>query len=392
VGFFKRLFSADYRAAVAAEAAGDLDVAAERYALASQPEAAVRVHLARADRADKRADEIAALRDALHWAPADSSVRRVVCRRLGNALLHRAEAEGIATARDMERVREAADLLVEAGDYLRAGQALEDIGDDRRAVAAYRRGGLVDRMEEVLGRQEKRHNQAREEHTSFADYELHYKGGDRDSALAAIRRAVEAADNRTEYQRLQDELEARLITSGKLILRIRGGDEVVLCTGPVVAFGRDPLCDLVLRSGGVSRRHSEIAVSSDGFELRDAGSRNGTRLAGLPISGSVSLDGEGEFELGDDCVAHYQRVHESLRIDIRSGLDAGKSLWIADEGTLIDLERPRIKVRFRDGRPILSRDRAGLRLLLNGEQLAYGDVQLIHGDQLSVDGIDFEVA
>lgn len=391
MGFFKRLFSADYRAAVAAEAAGDLDVAAERYALASQPEAAVRVHLARADRADKRADEIAALRDALHWAPAESSVRKLVARRLGNALLHRAEAEGIATARDMERVREAAALLADAGEYLRAGEALEDIGDDRGAVAAYRRGGLVDKMEEVLGRQEQAHGRAREEHAAFADYELYMKGGDRDAALTAIRRAVEAASTKTEYRRLQDDLEARLISSGKLVLRIRGGEEIVLCTGPTIVLGRDALCDLVLRSGGVSRRHSEIAVSDDGFELRDAGSRNGTKLAGLPISGSVPLDGTGEFELGEACVAHYERVDDCLRVEIRSGLDAGAALWIAAEGTLFDLERPPIKVRFRDGCPILSRDRAGLRLLLNGERLAHGDVQLIHGDQISVDGIDFEV-
>ena len=51
VSFLRRMFSADYRAAVAAEAAGNVDLAAERYALAGEHEGAVRMHLARAARA-----------------------------------------------------------------------------------------------------------------------------------------------------------------------------------------------------------------------------------------------------------------------------------------------------------------------------------------------------
>ena len=47
----RRMFSADYRAAVAAEAAGDVELAAERYALAGEYAGAVRMHLARAARA-----------------------------------------------------------------------------------------------------------------------------------------------------------------------------------------------------------------------------------------------------------------------------------------------------------------------------------------------------
>src|SRR5688572_33268759 len=92
VGFFRRLFSADFRAALAAEAAGDLEVAAERYAVAGHRDAAVRVHLARARRADNRNDEIAALRDALHWAPAEGDSRKQAARALGEALLARCRA------------------------------------------------------------------------------------------------------------------------------------------------------------------------------------------------------------------------------------------------------------------------------------------------------------
>ena len=188
MGFFKRLFSADYRAAVAAEAAGDYELAAERYALAGHREAAVRVHLARASRAGSRGDEINALRDALHWADEATPERRRVVRALGQALLVKSQAEGVATERDRERVREAAAMLVEAGEHRAAGEAYESLGDDAAAAAAYRQGGMLDLMEQSLMRDEERSAREREVRQSFADYELHLRGGARDAALEAIRR------------------------------------------------------------------------------------------------------------------------------------------------------------------------------------------------------------
>jgi len=77
VSFLRRVFSADYRAAVAAEAAGNVDVAAERYALAGEFGSAVRMHLARAARAATRPAELAALRDAVRWAGDDAELKRI---------------------------------------------------------------------------------------------------------------------------------------------------------------------------------------------------------------------------------------------------------------------------------------------------------------------------
>src|SRR5688500_9077625 len=111
----KRLFSADYRAAVAAEAAGNVELAAERYGLAGDRAAAVRMHVARARRATDRAAEIAALHDALHWAGDEGPLVQLASAALGKALYARALAEGVATARDRERIREAARLLSTGG-------------------------------------------------------------------------------------------------------------------------------------------------------------------------------------------------------------------------------------------------------------------------------------
>src|SRR5688572_13958774 len=100
LSFLSRLFSADLRAAQAAEAAGNLELAAERFALAGRRDEAVRIHLSRATRAPDRAAEIAALRDAVHWAGDEPTLRAQASGPLGKALLARARAEGVATERD----------------------------------------------------------------------------------------------------------------------------------------------------------------------------------------------------------------------------------------------------------------------------------------------------
>lgn len=405
MGFFKRLFSADYRAAVAAEAAGDLELAAERYALAGYHDAAARMHMARAERASSHAEKITALRDALHWASDDGDLRRPAARALGEALLARARAEGVATERDRERVREGARLLEEAGEHRAAGDAFESIGDDAEAARAYAAGGLVDRLERTLARDNRRTEAERLLRQAFADYELHMRAGRRDDARAALRRCVDLSERKAEYRRLLDELESRLITGGQLVLRPRGplaGGRTVLvvCGRSPVVVGRDPLSDLMLRSGGVSRRHADIDVGEPGadprFLLRDGGSRNGTLLGGLRVAGVVPLRDRGRFALGDACEIEFDVAGQPPVLGLRvvRGVDLGASLLAAGPGEPIDL-RPTLgaplTLRFEAGRPLLEADQA-TDLRLDGEPAAHGATQLIHGDRVTARDLDLEVA
>jgi pSer/pThr/pTyr-binding forkhead associated (FHA) protein len=67
--------------------------------------------------------------------------------------------------------------------------------------------------------------------------------------------------------------------SGVLVVK-RGpnaGSRFVL-TGPVTTIGRHPDSDIFLDDITVSRRHAEVHQGSGSFEVRDAGSLNGTYL------------------------------------------------------------------------------------------------------------------
>ena len=393
MSFFRRVFSSDYRAAVAAEAAGNVDLAAERYALAGENDGAVRMHLARAARAPTRQGEIAALRDALRWAGEVPELRKRAAKALGRALWENAKAEGIATERDRGKVREAAEMLAAGDDHASAGEALESIGDLQAASQAYSAGGFVEKMEAALAKEDEREGKQREESDAFASYETHMRVGRRDDARTDLSRAIgSAGDKAGEYRRLLDQLDTALLTAGKVELRRRGKPAIVVCAAPKIVMGRDALCDLALRAGGVSRQHAEIDHTGEHFELRDLDSRNGTSLAGLPLVGKVPLAGAGRFGLGDELSLDFEAEGGILILRVATGLDRGVALLAGTDGARLDLTPVGLGLDlvFQKGRPLLGRG-ASKDVRFNDEPLGDLRVQLIRGDRLVVAGDEIDV-
>jgi len=393
VSFMRRMFSADYRAAVAAEAAGDVELAAERYALAGEYAGAVRMHLARAARSPTRNGELGALRDALRWAGDEPALRRQASAALGKALWDAVRAEGIATERDRGRVREAAELLVAGDHHALAGEALETIHDYLNAANAYSAGGLVEKMEAALGREDASHHAAREEADAFAGYQTAMRIGRRDDAHAELVRAAATASAAAEYRRLLDELDTALLTAAKVELRRRGKPVIVACAARRIVLGRDPLCDLALRAGGVSRQHAEIEHAEAGFTLRDLDSRNGTSLAGMPLAGRVPLGVAGELGLGDQCPVDYEVTGAILVLRVRGGLDRGAALIAGAEDQRLDLTPLGLGLDliFHRGRPLLGRGSCAS-VIFNDEPLGEIRVQLIRNDRIVADGEEIDVA
>jgi hypothetical protein len=386
------MFSADYRAAVAAEAAGNVDLAAERYALAGENAGAVRMHLARAARAPTRITELAALRDAMRWTGEDPVLQRMAAAALGRTLWEGAKAEGVATERDRAKVREAADLLVRGEDHATAGEALESIGDHLAAANAYSAGGLVERMETALAKDDASQQRAREEADAFAGYDTHMRIGRRDDARTDLVRCIAAARVAGEYRRMLDQLDTALLTAGKVELRRRGKPMIVACAASKIVLGRDQLCDLTLRAGGVSRQHAEIDRIGAAFSLRDLDSRNGTTLGGLPLVGKVPLAGAGRFGLGDECPIDFEVEGGTLILRVVGGLDRSVTLIGGDEGAKLVLVPIGIAVDivFQRGRPFLGRGTA-TDITFNDEPLGEVRVQLIRGDRIVCDGDEIDV-
>ena len=386
------MLSSDYRAAVAAEAAGNVDVAAERYGLAGDPDGAVRMHLARAARAGTRQAELAALRDAMRWAGDEPELRRQAAKALGRALWESTKAEGIATERDRSKIREAAALLVLGEDHQSAGEALEAIGDLPGAAQAYSAGGFVERMEAALASDDAANDRARDEADAAASYETFMRVGRRDDARAELARAIAHAAQAGDYRRLLDQLDTSLLTGGRVELKRRGKPLVVACGAAKIVVGRDALCDLPLRAGGVSRQHAQIDRAEGAFMLHDLDSRNGTTLGGMPLVGRVPLVGTGRFGLGDECAIEFEQQGASLVLRVANGLDRGVALIAGDDGAKLALAPVGIglDVLFQRGWPLLGRGTCR-EVAFNGEPLGELRVQLVRGDRIVADGDEIDV-
>jgi ABC transport system ATP-binding/permease protein len=97
------------------------------------------------------------------------------------------------------------------------------------------------------------------------------------------------------------------------------GPQTIRLLGDQLAIGRDPANDIVLDDPNVSRFHADVVSVDEGWELRDLGSRNGTRLNGslidrAPIESGSEL-GIGPFRLIFDGAAFVARDDRgSLRL------------------------------------------------------------------------------
>lgn len=384
VTFFKRFFSADFRRAVAAEAAGDYNEAARAYALAGEQAKVAEMHLLRAERSPSPEGKLQELRAAVRWADPAEPEGRAARRRIARALFNwaRSASGGLVSESDRQVVREAAALFIEAGDDSGAGECHELIGDELAAAESYQRAGDLEKLEAVLQREEGRRKHALRVSEAFDEYKLHLAGGERDLALEAIRLCVEESPpaDKQNYRHQLEALEQRLITDGTVILRHGGRETRYVGVFPLV-MGREPVCQIVLRDVGISRAHVEIKRAGAGFSLTDLQSLNGTALGGVPLAPGATLpiaDGaSGELGVGKHCVMRFEARAGKLELEVARGLDRG--LHIIASADPIAVEGA-AELRFADGRPRLKPSAA---VWLNGVH-AGGAVQLIHGDRVEL--------
>jgi pSer/pThr/pTyr-binding forkhead associated (FHA) protein len=385
VTFWKRLFSADYRRALAAEAAGDYDEAARAYALAGERARVAAMHLFRAERATSPEAHLAELRSALRWADPDDADGRDMRKRIARAMYGWAKKSGIVSEGDRQVVRDAAALFAEVGDHAGAAECHELVGDELQAAEAYQKAGELERLESVLAREETRRKHESRVQESFEEYRLHLAGGDRSAALEAIKVCAESGKDaeRAEYRRLYDALASKLIRNDRLILK-HGGKETTYAGAFPLALGREATCHVVLRDAGISRRHAEIDFSQGKFHLRDLDSKNGTTLSGVRLGATLLLEGAGELGVGEVCLMAFEAAPPRMKLIITRGLDRGRVV-LASSGPLAVGDFA--ELRFERGAPRLSSPRP---LLLN-DVVAGGAVELIVGDRLEIGGQLVEV-
>lgn len=387
MGFFQRLFSTEFRKAVAAEAAGDFLTAARSYALCGELSKVTDMHLAHARRERSLDGRIRSLRNALQFTGTDDQRQRLVKRLLGEALQRRGRRLGARTAEGRQALIEAGESFLEGKLFEVAGECFLEAEQIDSAVNAFSQAGLVERVDKLLTEAELERSQIRRIDERFKDYELDLAGGRRDEALSALRTCAELAGDKGPYRQPLRQLEQRLLRDGHLPL-VSEGVEIHLFTQQL-RLGRDVGVGLIVRGPSVSRRHCLIGFDEqNGFWVEDSGSKNGTQLGRMTIANRIPLPPIAEVSLGDSARIELARIDGSdtpaLRLEIKSGMDRGRQAVLMAEPqaeltlSLLGETFPDATVRFRDRRPFL---RPLCETALNGARV--GDlIQLIRGDEL----------
>ena len=106
-----------------------------------------------------------------------------------------------------------------------------------------------------------------------------------------------AVSDATAAHRLRSGLQRALRPTLRILTGVDAGRTHVLEAEETI-IGRGSGCHLQIDDGALSRRHCRILRDGGSFLVEDLGSRNGTRLGGLPVSGARALSDGALIQLG----------------------------------------------------------------------------------------------
>ncbi len=432
---FLRWFSPAYRYALKSEAEGRYVEAARAYALCGQHLKVAEMHILEAECRGAPESALRELHVAAHFAEAssDDAESRALLLRLGQSYL-RILKKSVITPAERDLCADAAQLLLRGGDPLAAATAYELGGDLSQAARVYEQAGEIEKLEQLHEIMTAQRTTQEEEHALWQAVELHLDLGERAAALAALERLGRLGSRRGEDRgaRAHEQraaLLARQPAPFLVTLRLSSPRESL----DLVCVGRLPLLlgrgagttgdeaepqarSLRFADPGLSRQHCQIEWltgpegASPRFALRDLGSKNGTRLGGLPIEARVALPPAGELGLGEQVRLRFVQKSAPTRLEltVESGLLRGRQVVLCEEELALPLTSeegepgadepsrpaaatvasPLVLAFDAEGQPHL---RATPELRLNGKRVGQR-VQLLRGDRLSVGELQLEVA
>lgn len=276
------------------EASGRLDDAFVAYRDAGRHEDAARILLARAEAEPDLVQRKALMNVVLSHAPAGSAVAAETRKRRALVSLEIARAmpgpgvlsECRAIAADLE----AAQLFHQAAE---AYALANDTDSQTRMLAAC---GAIDALESTFEAQRMQDAARREREQQFkAIRDLDAIGRRRD-ALAACQSWLEKHPRDEDISAFARTIQQRLARPGALRAEL-DGRPVTLVVDHEVVIGRSD-ASIAVPSPALSRRHLIVRATSGGALVSDAGSRNGTTLAGARIGADIPVGSGLELLLG----------------------------------------------------------------------------------------------
>jgi hypothetical protein len=179
---------------------------------------------------------------------------------------------------------EAGHALEEAGEFTEAADAYALARDTEAEARALAKGGDVERLEDVLVREQVHTRLGRQAHEIHADIDGLTLAGQRREALRLADTSPDDPLARSRAARLRG---ARV--AGPVVRLTLRGERMVLVLGSEVTIGRTEGA-ITVASSALSRRHAQLLRVDGHVVVSDLGSRNGTQLRGLDLAHPLRID------------------------------------------------------------------------------------------------------
>lgn len=126
------------------------------------------------------------------------------------------------------------------------------------------------------------------------------------------------------------------MSEAKFVLTLRTGPEegkVYELGQETIILGRDVTNDIILSDAEVSRRHSRLSLSPQGYVIEDLGSTNGTFVNGERLSGPYLLIPGDQIGLSQKLVLSYDLITEKgvETVAVEAAVEAGAEAQIEAE-------------------------------------------------------------
>ena len=389
MSFFRTIFDSTLRKARSLEASGEHRAAAKLYAERGDKVDAGRCLVHVGDKATTLEGRLDAWHDALNFFP-DIAVeeRNAVDAKIGRAMLEHVRAVGLVSDEERRRLRDAAERLERAAKFSESADAFEMLGLQADAARCLELGGEVDRLEALLSASNAADARASRLRRWLSEHEMALALGDRLSARQALHSALAEDRHDANVLTLLRRLEERWVKDS-VTLSVAGKRVGFVMKMPLT-LGRSE-ADVSVRGASVSRRHAEIVARQGRFALVDSGSRNGTLVSGMPISGELDIVGPIEVGLGEDVTLAIRPDSNTCEIEVIRGLDRGL-VFVAGEGALPVPGGAGVVERLGDGIAFTPIEAVELQSAFGtGSRRVSGQITLLRGDVIVSGGVRIEV-
>jgi hypothetical protein len=280
-------------AAARAELAGDLGKAIQLWARAGAVDEAARVMVLRGDAEPDPKLRLQHYTQAAATATDGSAVQKTARAKKARLTVALAGGGAVSSALRQDLVL-AGHELEEAGEFAEAADAYAMARDTEAEARALAKAGDVDRLEEVLGRDQAHARLGRKAHDTHAEIDALVATVQRRDALRLAERSPDDPLARSRATRLR----GGRITGAVVRLTLRG-QRVALVLGEEVEIGRTEGA-IKVSSHALSRRHALVARREGHVVVSDLGSRNGTQLRGQELAHPLRIEDVVTLTLGGE--------------------------------------------------------------------------------------------